>query len=160
MGESFQGLICGLGALVSRAVQPSARRARLSLSTLLLDSKGSPMLEAIVGITIFAVVGAAVLGGVSTTRRTGASIERQGVAETIARNQIENLFSQPYRPPGTSYATSTSSVVLPPGFNVTLTTQVPRKPAVELSRSSRADPSAGRWTLALRDRAALPQPSR
>ena len=123
MGEAFQRLVSGLGALVSRAVQPLARQARLSLSTLLLDGKGSPMLEAIVGITIFAVVGAAVLGGVSTTRRTGAAIERQGVAETIARNQIENLFSQPYRPPGTSYATSTSSVVLPPGFNVTLTTQ-------------------------------------
>ena len=81
------------------------------------------MLEAIVGISIFAVVGAAVLGGVSTTRRTGAAIERQAVAETIARNQIESIFNAPYREPGVSYAaTSTSSVVLPTGYGVTVTT--------------------------------------
>ena len=66
------------------------------------------MLEAIVGITIFAVVGAAVLGGVSTTRRAGSTLERQAIAENIARNQMENLFSLAYREPNLSYATSTS----------------------------------------------------
>ena len=93
------------------------------LKWLVGDCRGSPMVETIVAMTIFAVVGAAVLGGASTARRTGARIEITAIAESIARNQMENLFSLAYRDPNLSYATSTSAIALPTGFGVTAVTQ-------------------------------------
>ena len=71
-----------------------------------LDTRGSLLLESMIAITVFAVVGGAVLSGTSTALSTGSIIEGQSVAEEIARNQMESVFNQSYQEPaGSPYAT-------------------------------------------------------
>ena len=75
-----------------------------------LDTRGSLLLETTIAITVFAVVGGAVLSGTSTSFKTGTLVEGQSIAEEIARNQMESVFNESYQePPGTPYAT-----MLPP----------------------------------------------
>ncbi len=73
-------------------------------------SGGSMLLETVVAVMVFSMVGTAVLAGLSTSYRAGAKVEAQAEAENIARNQMESIFSQPYREPGqTAY-----SLISPP----------------------------------------------
>lgn len=59
-------------------------------------------MEALVATSLFAVVGGAVLAGLQTTHSSGFLTERQSVAESLARTQMETMFSQSYvSPPGT-----------------------------------------------------------
>ena len=64
-----------------------------------MDTKGNLLLEALVAITIFALVGGAVLSGMSTALNTGSMVEGQSVAEEIARNQMESVFNVSYQNP-------------------------------------------------------------
>ena len=77
------------------------------------DSGGSLLLETIVAAALLAVVGSAVLNGLSTAYRSSARTETQATVENIARNQMELAFSLPYAAPPASY---TSLSGLPPGF--------------------------------------------
>ena len=80
------------------------------LRNLAVGTRGSLLIEAVVATTIFTIVGSAVLVGLSTTHISGAKTEEQSVAENIARNQMEQVFSLPYRdPPSTYPAIATSS---------------------------------------------------
>ena len=73
------------------------------------------MLETAVASMVFALVGTAVLAGLSTSTKTGGKTEEQSIAENIARNQMEFLFSEPYREPNqTAYPTITP----PAGYTV------------------------------------------
>ena len=54
---------------------------------------------------VFALVGVAVLSGLSTTYRTGGAVEVQSIAENVARNQMEDVFGQTYKDPGELYDT-------------------------------------------------------
>ncbi len=79
------------------------------------DCRGSLLLEAVVASTVFALVGAAVLSGLSTTYRSGSITEQQSVAENIARNQMESIFDRAYREPDqTPYPT----ITVPTGYSV------------------------------------------
>lgn len=67
-------------------------------------------MESMIAITVFALVGGAVLSGTSTALSTGSIVEGQSVAEEIARNQMESVFNQSYQESaGSPYAT-----VVPP----------------------------------------------
>lgn len=57
------------------------------------------LLETIIAMLVFGVMGAAVLSGLSTAHRAGAKIEQQPMAEVIARNQMEYVLSLPYVEP-------------------------------------------------------------
>ena len=71
-----------------------------------LDARGSLLLESMAAITVFALVGGAVLSGVSTALNTGSMVEGQSVAEEIARNQMESVFNESYQEPqSTPYPT-------------------------------------------------------
>ena len=71
-----------------------------------VDTTGSLLLESMVAITVFALVGGAVLSGVSTALNTGSMVEGQSVAEEIARNQMESVFNESYQEPqSTPYPT-------------------------------------------------------
>jgi len=70
-----------------------------------LDTRGSLLLESMIAITVFAVVGGAVLSGTSTALSTGSIIERQSVAEEITRNQMDSVFNQSYQEPAGSLPT-------------------------------------------------------
>ena len=83
-----------------------------------MDSRGNLLLETVVAITIFALVGGAVLSGMSTALDTGSMVEGQSVAEEIARNQMESVFNVSYQEPlSTPYPT----VVPPAGYAINLT---------------------------------------
>tara|TARA_B100001971_G_C17913115_1_gene393888 strand:- start:3 stop:401 length:399 start_codon:yes stop_codon:yes gene_type:complete len=82
-----------------------------------LDTRGSLLLESTIAITVFAVIGGAVLSGTSTALSTGSIIEGQSVAEELARNQMESVFNESYQEPaGSPYAT----IVPPARYAVTV----------------------------------------
>ena len=102
------------------------RESRLSINSrggsqvrlvrhLLGDRRGALLVESVLVMLVFSLVGIAVLGGVSTTHITGARAEHQSTSENIARNQIEYIFSLPYREPPSSYPT----ISVPDGYGVT-----------------------------------------
>ena len=84
------------------------------------DCRGSLLLEAVIASSVFALVGTAVLSGLSTTYRSGSITEEQSVAEHIARNQMESIFDQVYREPDqTPYPTiDLASLDVPPSYSV------------------------------------------
>ena len=79
------------------------------------SNSGGLLLEAVVASAVFALVGTAVLAGLGTTYKVGAKTETQSVTENIARNQMEYIFTQPYREPDqTPYPT----ITVPSGYSV------------------------------------------
>lgn len=93
------------------------------LRTVALDSRGGLLLETVVAIIVFALIGTTVLVGVSVARRSGALVDNQSIAENVARNQMEYLFSRAYKAPPLSYASISDLVSndfdVPSGFTVT-----------------------------------------
>ena len=88
---------------------------------LLQDSTGSILLETVVASIIFAMVGTAVLAGLSTMYASGSLTETQSVAENLSRNQMEFVFDQPYREPQqTSYQIISG---VPANYSVTTTVE-------------------------------------
>ncbi len=90
-----------------------------------LDSRGGLLLETLVAIIVFALIGTTVLVGVSTARRSGEIVDAQSIAENVARNQMEYLFSRAYKAPPLSYASISdlpgNDFKVPSGFTVTAT---------------------------------------
>jgi type II secretory pathway pseudopilin PulG len=73
-------------------------------------------LETVIAVMVFALVGVAVLAGLSTAYTSGSKTEVQSVAENLARNQVESIFSGPYREPQqTPYPTMTG---IPTGYSI------------------------------------------
>ena len=100
-------------ALARKRVSPGlARVAR--------GDRGGLFIETILAIAIFTIVGVAVLTGYATTQRTGAVSDRHAHAESIARNQMEYIFSQPYLPPPQTYAID-PGISIPSYFLMTAT---------------------------------------
>lgn len=86
---------------------------------LVQNSSGSILLETVIASIIFSLVGVAVLVGLSNAYYSGNKTETQSVAENTARNQIEFVFSQPYREPQqTPYPTFGT---VPAGYSLTTT---------------------------------------
>ena len=81
-----------------------------------MGSRGGLIVEAVVSITVFTMVGSGVLAAVSTTQISGAQVESQSISENVARNQMEYIFSLPYQNPPSAYPT----IVVPPGYSVTV----------------------------------------
>ena len=91
---------------------------RSKITTLAREDKGSMLLETVVTVMVYALVGTAVLSGLGTVHTSGAKTESQSIAENVVRNQMEYLFSQPYREPQqTPYPT----VSVPAGYSVSTT---------------------------------------
>ena len=80
--------------------------------------KGGLMIEALVSVSLMAIVGTAVLSGFSTSHISGAHTERQSVGENIARNQMAAIFSSVYVENGSNYL----AVAVPSGYAVSATT--------------------------------------
>ncbi len=90
-----------------------------ALRILFQDCTGSILLETAVASIVFALVGTAVLSGMSTMYASGSLTEAQSVAENLARNQMEFVFDQPYREPQQTPYLVISSV--PANYSVTTT---------------------------------------
>ncbi len=82
------------------------------------SQRGSFLLEAIVVLSVFSVLGLAILRGVGTSFVSKRNFDIQSIGENLTRNQMEAVFNQAYVPPGNSYA----SVSAPANFAVTANT--------------------------------------
>lgn len=84
------------------------------LRKLARECRGALLMETVMAVMAFTLVGTAALVGLSTTQISGAKTEDQSIAENLARNQMEHVFSLPYQDPPSSYP----SVAAPPGYSV------------------------------------------
>ena len=87
--------------------------------TTVLDSRGALLLDSVVAIGVFAMVGAAVLAGVSSSRSAGVTLEYKATAEEIGRNQMEYIFTLPYQD---HLSDPYPTLVAPQGYSVTVVT--------------------------------------
>lgn len=94
---------------------PRWRSGRWMAGKFLSASEGNLLLEAAVAVMVFGTVGSAVLIGIQTAHSSGERTETQSVAEIIARNQMEDIFNQAYKPPPASYTT----ISVPSDYTVT-----------------------------------------
>ena len=90
---------------------------------LFLESQGTALLETVIALTIFAALGTALLMGVRAAHTSGDLIERNSIAENLARNQMEYVFGQAYLSPPATYVSIADAVdvgyTVEPGFSVT-----------------------------------------
>ena len=100
-----------LEVCVRRVGSISGRR----VCKLVQGNNGVLLVETVIAVLVFGLVGAAVMSGLATTHRSGFKIEVQSNAESIARNQMEYVFSLPYQEPPYFYPT----VIAPQGYGVT-----------------------------------------
>ena len=104
------------------------------------DCRGALLLETVIAVTVFALVGVAVLTGLSTAYTSGNKTEIQSVTENLARNQMESIFSGPYREPHqTPYPTITG---IPASYSV--------HTAVEFQDHLNPDPEVERISVTAR----------
>ncbi len=90
-----------------------------SLQRLARAKHGSLLMESAVTIAVFGILGAAVLGAVSTSSINKGKFDAQSTVENIVRNQLESVFEEPYRTPDDpSYTTITP----PNDYSVTVDT--------------------------------------
>ena len=100
---------------VSSVGPPVVARAAAGARARVRSQRGTMMVEALIAVSVFTLLGAAVLSGSTATRNASASAEQAAVAENIARNQLETILAAPYQDPPHSYAT----ISTPPGYAVT-----------------------------------------
>ncbi len=82
---------------------------------------GSLLLETIILMSVFGLLGVAVLCAVQTSYFAKGKFDVQSTAENIARNQIDYVFEQEYVPPtepGAPYLSLDNDDALPVGFSV------------------------------------------
>ena len=77
--------------------------------------RGGLLLETVVALSVFGVVGTSLMSGVQTSYTTKTQFDIRSRTENIVRNEMEAVFAQAYKPPGQTYSTATTS----DGFVVT-----------------------------------------
>jgi len=126
--------------VAGRQVSRLGRAVAARLGMLARDSRGTILLETVIATIVFALVGTAVLAGLSTMYKSGSITEKQSIAENVARNQMEFVFSQPYREPQqTPYPTVSG---IPASYSVVTT--------VEYADSVDPDPEVEKITVTSR----------
>lgn len=99
-----------MGALLRRRLMSA-----LPLRACAVGSRGFLLPDVLIALMLLTLVGAATLGGLSVASRGGGLAEGQSVAENIARNQMEQLFTLPYQAPPSTYP----AIATPAGYSVT-----------------------------------------
>ena len=80
--------------------------------------EGAFLMEVLIAVFIFSLVGVATLVGYATTQRTGAKLDVQAQVENIGRNQMEYVFDQAFIPPGS--ASAYDLISMPPDFGASV----------------------------------------
>ena len=108
--------------LYATLIQKSARSLADRFRSAVSDSLGITLMETIIALAIFSSAGTAVLLGVSAAHISSDRVIASAIAENLARNQMEYVFTLPYvAQPGTydSIAEDTSlNITIPSGFAV------------------------------------------
>lgn len=111
---------------LAQATAPGKARGPHLLRWLARDSSGQLLLETVVAISIFGLVGAAVLLGVRVAHNSTSLVENHSIAERLARNQMEYVFDQGFKAVGQSYDSindAPSLFSVPAGYQVTAVAQ-------------------------------------
>ena len=85
-------------------------------------SLGISLMETVVALGLFSSAGTAVLMGVRAAHTSSDRVDASGIAENLARNQMEHAMTLAYVAPGGSYeslADSSLGIAIPAGFAVT-----------------------------------------
>ena len=110
--------------LIPQLAKPVAERFRSAV----FNSRGISLIEMIIALAIFSSAGTAVLLGVSAAHNSSTVVEASAVAENLARNQMEYVFTQPYQAVGTPYPSvaddSSLNITVPSGFGVSAVPQI------------------------------------
>ena len=110
--------------LIPQLAKPAADRFRSAV----FNSRGISLIEMIIALAMFSSAGTAVLLGVSAAHNSSTVVEGSAIAENLARNQMEYVFTQPYEGVGTPYPSVTDdsslNITLPSGFGVGAVPQI------------------------------------
>ncbi len=90
-------------------------RLRRRLRRIARGQKGGLLLETVVALSVFGVVGTSLMSGIQTSYSSKTQFDIRSRAENIVRNEMEGAFAQAYKPPGQTYSTASTS----DGFIVT-----------------------------------------
>ncbi|MCH7785910.1 MAG: hypothetical protein IIC22_00220 [Chloroflexi bacterium] len=108
--------------LMKNRIQTSTSALRRRVAALAGGNSGGLLIEVIIAVFVFTLVGTAILSGISTTQISGARVENQSIAENIARNEAEYVMTLAYIPPGgPDYAISPALLPLPQGYTLSAT---------------------------------------
>ena len=107
--------------VMKKRIHNSARVVRRRVAAFAGGSSGGLLIEVIIAVFVFTLVGTAILSGISTTQISGARVENQAIAENIARNQIEYIMAQVYIPPG---GQDYQLISFPPGYSLVVTKEM------------------------------------
>ncbi len=80
----------------------------------LRNERGGLLIEVVVTLSVFGILGTAVLGAVQTSNIAKARADIDATADNLIRNQISYIMEQPYKLPGETYDT----VALPSGYTL------------------------------------------
>ena len=111
---------------LAQATAPGKARGPRFLRWLARDSSGPLLLETVVAISIFSLVGTAVLLGVRVAHTSASVVENHSIAERLARNQMEYVFDQGFKVVGQSYVSindAPSLFSVPAGYQITAVAQ-------------------------------------
>ena len=92
---------------------------RRGVQRLLRKQRGALMIEIVVTLTVFGVLGTAVLGAVQTSFIGKRLFDQHGMAENIIRNQMESVLEQTYKAPDDPDPTYLA-ITPPDGYSVTV----------------------------------------
>ena len=98
------------------SINQTKRLLRQRLQAACKGAQGSILIEAVIALTIIGALGTAVVMGVGTAHTSGDIVETHSTAETLARNQMEYVFTQDYAIPSGPYDSIADA---PPGYTVT-----------------------------------------
>ena len=76
---------------------------------------GGLLIETVIALTVFGVLGSVVLSGVQTSNISKRKFESQSVSENLVRNQMEYVMTQTYKPWTDVYDPVTST---PAGYSI------------------------------------------
>ncbi|MDA0798174.1 MAG: hypothetical protein O2826_03360 [Chloroflexi bacterium] len=79
------------------------------------DQRGALLAEALAAVSVFTLLGTAVMTSVSATGAASESIRVSATADTLASNQIQEILSNPYVDPPFTFTTITP----PTGYSLT-----------------------------------------
>jgi len=104
--------------LIHQLAQTVADRFRSAV----FEPLGLTLMEMVIALAMFSSAGTAVLLGVSAAHISSDRVNASAVAENLARNQMEYVFSQPYVAPLGSYTALVDhpsvNIAIPSGFDV------------------------------------------
>ena len=85
------------------------------------DSTAALLLETIIAVSVFVMIAGATLTGATMIQRGRATLERQAIAENLLRNQMEYVFSLPYKSPTSTFVYSfPTPTSIPSGYSVSV----------------------------------------